>query len=178
MAILKIHDDRNVVIFQTKRGLNVSRWSDKLIELPKWFSNAAMKDMDMTQVNMSATTFDEASMEDINFYCARLCAVNWVNCNIEDVNFTRATMPANDFFKGKITGADFALTDLRGAVFDDTAIYDSYFNMADLRGVQFSMNESRIEFFITTCNFEHAKLDGCTVNDKPIQEWIDKFNQV
>ena len=178
MAILKIHDTLGKVIFQTKRGLNVSRWSDRLIELPKWFSNAAIKDMDMTQVNMSATTFDEASMEDINFYCARLCAVNWVSCNIEDVNFTRASMTANDFYRGKISGVDFALADLRGSVFSGTRIYDSLFNMADLRGVQFDMKETWIESFVSSCDFEHAKLDGCTINNKPIRGWIEKFDPV
>lgn len=177
MAILKIHDTLGKVIFQTKRGLNVSRWCDRLIELPKWFSNAVMKDTDMSCVDMSCTVFDEGVFDDVNFLRARLPSVNWISSEFDAVNFIRATLTANEFYRGKITGADFALADLRGSTFTDVEIYDSYFNLADLRGAQFIMLDRLIEPFITTCNFEHAKLDGCTVNDKPIQEWINKYNQ-
>lgn len=175
--MMKIHDVAGNVIFQTKRGLQVSRWSDRLIELPKWLSSPALKSVDMSGVDMRDSTFDDATLDDVNFYRSTLIATNWISSELEDVNFTRSTMAASQFYRGKITGVDFALVDLRGSEFTDVEIYDSYFNMANLRGVEFTMSEQMIENMVTTCNFENAKLEGCMINDKPILEWINKYNQ-
>lgn len=176
-TILKIHDTLGKVIFQTKRGLNVSRWSDRLIQLPKWLSSPVLKSVDMSGVDMRDTAFDDATLVDVNFYRSILNATNWISSELEDVNFTRSNMAASQFYRGKITGVDFALADLRGSEFTNVEIYDSYFSMANLRGVEFTMPERFIENMVTTCSFENAKLEGCTINDKPILEWINKYNQ-
>lgn len=176
--MLKLYNKQAKVIYQTKRGQPIHQWSDKQVDLPLYLKEPFIRNGNMALLEGRFRYFDAGHIENTNFYQSCLDGTTWSECYIDRTNFSRVDLNNAYIYKGNLHNLDFALCSMRAVHFAECELLSLDFTLADLRGAEFEFKEEeQIKDFIQTSCFNHACLMGCTINDKPILEWINKYNQ-